>query len=221
MSSIRSFVRREGRLTAGQQRALEEFWPRFGISHSSRLSDFGALFGRHAPRFLEIGCGDGICLAALAGQYPDCDFLGIDVYRPGLGRVLQRLAHRSIANVRLIAADVVDVLPDITAASIDGVYIFFPDPWPKKRHHKRRLIQDTFIDGLRNTMVDGARLYIATDWQDYALQIEQVCTRSAGLLNLAGSGEYAPRLHDRPPTRYEERALRAGRRIFDLVYAAV
>jgi tRNA (guanine-N7-)-methyltransferase len=216
---IRSFVRREGRITAGQQRALAELWPRYGIVDTRRIDDLRALFGRDAPRWLEVGCGDGTCLALLAERNPDCDFVGVEVYRPGLGKLLNRVAQKSLGNVRVAAGDAMDILPGFSTGAFDGVYVLFPDPWPKKRHHKRRLVQAPFVAAVRRVMRRGARLYLATDAQDYAEHM-RITLAQSGLFYDAGDAGWLPRPRSRPLTRYEARAIHDGRAVHELVFIA-
>jgi tRNA (guanine-N7-)-methyltransferase len=215
--SIRSFVRREGRITDGQRRALGSLSPGYCIEPGEGMLDLDALFGRHAPRYLEIGYGAGETLAALARQHPDNDYLGIEVYRPGLGRLLQRLAAEELSNTRLLCQDAVVALERLEEASLDGIYIFFPDPWPKKRHRKRRLIQPEFTRVLRKALKSHGRVFIATDWEDYAEHI-LTAMEDSGFTNLAGQGHFAPRPRWRPVTRFEQRAMKENRRASDLVF---
>jgi tRNA (guanine-N7-)-methyltransferase len=215
---IRSFVRREGRITDGQQQALKELWPRFGIAPSDGLLELPALFGRCAPVTLEIGCGDGGNLFALAQQHPEEDFIGIEVYRPGLGSLVRKLANAGLSNVRLADSDAVAFLcKRIAPRSLAAIHILFPDPWPKKRHHKRRLIQPAFAALLAEKLQGHGRLYLATDWPDYAQHMLDVLSGQSALLNLAGPNQFAPRPYWRPETKYERRARRLGHPFFDVV----
>jgi tRNA (guanine-N7-)-methyltransferase len=218
---IRSFVRREGRITAAQRRALRDLWPRFAVVDLAKLRDLPALFQRTAPCCIEVGCGDGQVLTTLARQNPDCDFIGIDVYRSGLGRLLRRLAEAELGNVRVIASDATEVMSTLAAASIDELFVFFPDPWPKRRHWKRRLLQDPFFPRARRVLRGGGRLHIATDWRDYAESISAAAARSDGFLNAAGASAFAPRPCRRPVSRYEARAHRLGMPVFELVLVAI
>ena len=216
---VRSFVRREGRMTPAQRRALEALWPRYGVEPPARPLDPAAVFGRHAPLALEIGFGDGAVLAAMAAARPDWDFLGVEVHRPGVGRLLARLEREGLQNVRVACADAVEVLRDwLPDGALAAVYIFFPDPWPKKRHRKRRLVQPAFGGLLVRKLAPGARLHLATDWEDYAAHMRAVLEATAGLRNLAGAGAWAERPAERPPTKYETRGRRLGHRVFDLAY---
>jgi tRNA (guanine-N7-)-methyltransferase len=216
---IRSFVRREGRMTEAQRRALEELWPRFGVDDADTALDFAALFGRRAPVTLEIGFGTGDALAALAAHHPENDYLGIEVHRPGVGRLLRRLEADGIANVRVCVADAKEVLERrVPDGSLDVVLIYFPDPWPKKRHHKRRLVQPEFVELLRRKLKPGGRLQLATDWHDYAQHMLAVLESAEGFENLAGPERYAERPEERPLTRFESRGQKLGHHVWDLCF---
>lgn len=211
---VRSFVLREGRLTPAQKRALDTLLPRYGVSAEDRL-DPSVVFGRRAPVVLEIGFGDGEALATVAARHPGRDFLGIEVHRPGVGRLLQRLQRDRLDNVRVVCADAVEVLRDrIPPASLDRVNIFFPDPWPKKRHHKRRLIQPPFVELLARAIRPGGILHLATDWPEYAEHMRAVLARSRAF-EPVDSAEAAG---ERPQTKFERRGERLGHRTRELVY---
>lgn len=215
---IRSFVRREGRFTPGQRRALAELWPRFGVEPTGLL-DFAALFGRHAPVVLEIGFGNGASLAQMAAAAPEKNFLGVEVHRPGVGRLLQTLAEQGIGNVRVAAIDAATLLAQcIPDASLAAVYLFFPDPWPKKRHHKRRLLQPAFAELVRQKLEVGGVFHAATDWQPYAEHMLAVLETAPGYANLAGVGAYAPRPGYRPLTKFEARGQRLGHGVWDVLF---
>jgi tRNA (guanine-N7-)-methyltransferase len=218
---IRSFVRREGRITAGQQRALQDLWPRYGLAADEPL-DLTAIFGRSAPRTLEIGFGNGDALATMAGQQPDTDFIGIEVHRPGVGRLLQQLDEHELSNVRAMREDAVQILntcfPD---NSLDRLLLFFPDPWHKKRHHKRRIVQPGFIELLARTIKPGGILHMATDWEDYARHMLEVMEKSAAFRNCAGAGNHSPRPDYRPVTKFERRGQRLGHGVWDLLFERV
>ena len=217
---IRSFVRREGRLTLGQRKALDAFWPRYGVEHDDpRLQDLPALFGRDAPKVLEVGFGNGESLAAMAQADPDTDFIGIEVHRPGVGHVLQRLDEMAIANVRLLCHDAVETLREaIRPAALDGAQIYFPDPWHKQRHHKRRLIQPEFVALLANRIAPGGFLHLATDWRDYARHMLNVLEADPAWRNQAGPGAFTERPRGRPETKFERRGRRLGHGVWDLLY---
>ncbi len=216
--SIRSFVRREGRITSAQRQAVEQLWPQFGLGKAD-LSDLDRVFGRRAPRFLEIGCGTGDAIISLAQSNPDNDYIGIEVYLPGLGSMLQKIRACGLSNVRLLRDDAMECLQDaILDHSFDGIMVFFPDPWPKKRHHKRRLIQPEFLSLVAKKLKRKGRLYLATDWQDYADHILEITSDHPDLINLAGPAQYAPRPAWRPMTRFERRGLRLGHTVRDFLF---
>ncbi|MGQ0835871.1 MAG: tRNA (guanosine(46)-N7)-methyltransferase TrmB [Gammaproteobacteria bacterium] len=217
---IRSFVVRGGRITDAQERALSELWPRYGIEFTPAPLDFDAVFKRRAPRVVEIGFGTGENLVALATTRPERDHLGIEVHRPGVGRLLLAIEKLGLANVRAICHDAVEVLDhQIPAASLDEVLILFPDPWHKKRHHKRRLIQPPFAALVANRLKAGAVLRLATDWQPYAEQMLEVLTACPELENLSGDGSFIARSDERLPTRFEKRGERLGHGAWDLAFA--
>ncbi len=217
---IRSFVRRDGRITPAQKNALQTLSARYCIEPGSELLDLDQLFGRHAPRHLEIGCGVGETILELARRHPENDYLGMEVYRSGIGNLLALLEKDGITNVRMLCEDAVQLLShNIAPQSLDAVYIYFPDPWPKKRHHKRRLIQPGFIDLLHARLTTAGRLFIGTDWEDYADHIRALMLDQPGFINLAGRDCYAPRPDWRPLTRYERRALRLQHVIRDFAFA--
>jgi len=216
--SVRSFVVRGGRTTLAQQRALRELWPRYGVDFAPEPLDLDRLFGRQAQRVLEIGFGNGEHLAALAAAHPERDYLGIEVHPPGVGRLLLLIEAHALANVRVIGHDAVEVLErQIPPDSLDEVLILFPDPWPKKRHHKRRLIQPPFAARLAERLRPGARLQVATDWQPYAEHMLTVLSGCPALENVAPSGGFAPR-SERSPTRFERRGERLGHEVHELEF---
>jgi tRNA (guanine-N7-)-methyltransferase len=218
---IRSFVRREGRLTPGQRRNLDELWPRYGLEIGDDAFDWDAVFGRTAPRTLEIGFGAGEVLAALAEAHPDEDFLGIEVYRNGVGRLLGGLCDRGLDNVRVFCADAVEVLAaTVPPASLDAVLLYFPDPWPKKRHHKRRLVQTPFADAVAGALKPGGVWRLATDWMDYAGWMREVLDPHPGFENVGGEDGFVSD-PPRPGTRFESRGRRKGHEVFDLAYRRV
>jgi tRNA (guanine-N7-)-methyltransferase len=214
---IRSFVRREGRITPGQQRALTELWPRYGIGAGAAPLDLAAIFGRVAPVHLEIGFGNGEALAALAAAHPENNYLGIEVHRPGVGALLRRLDAQQLTNVRVLNADAGEVLVrQIPDDALTAVYLFFPDPWPKQRHHKRRLVQPEFVALLHRKLKPGGAWHLATDWQPYAEHMLQVLSAAPGWENVCGQGCYAPRAAERPLTKFERRGARLGHAVYDL-----
>jgi tRNA (guanine-N7-)-methyltransferase len=217
---IRSFVLRAGRTTPAQERALGELWPAYGIDLGETPLDLAAVFGREAPRCLEIGFGAGEVIGALAETHPRIDYLGIEVHRSGVGRLLLRAQQGSLKNLRVICSDAVDVLRDYVAdASFDEVLVFFPDPWHKKRHHKRRLIEASFVALAAAKLRGGGTLRLATDWQAYAEQMLAVCNAEPALESLSRDSTYVPRPTFRPPTRFERRGERLGHGVWDLAYA--
>lgn len=216
---VRSFVRRAGRITGAQQRALAELWPRFGIDFAAQALDFDTLFGRHASRVLEIGFGNGEALLALAAAASDRDFIGIEVHEPGVGHALLRARELGLSNLRVWCHDAVEVLESqIPDESIAEALIFFPDPWPKSRHHKRRLIQPDFAVLLARKLVPAGVLRLATDWQHYAEQMLEVLNACPLLVNCAAQDGYVERPESRPPTRFELRGRRLGHDVWDLAF---
>jgi tRNA (guanine-N7-)-methyltransferase len=217
--SVRSFVIRAGRTTEAQRRALTELWPRFGVDFTPRLLDLDALYGRHAPQVVEIGFGNGEHLADLAMRQPDRNYLGIEVHPPGVGHLLLELAESGLENVRVSGHDAVEVFEaQIPPASLDEIQILFPDPWPKKRHHKRRLIQSRFAACLADRLRPGGLLRLATDWEPYAEQMLQVLTACELLENLAPAGSFAGQSTDRAPTHFEQRGRRLGHEVWELAF---
>lgn len=216
---IRSFVLRMGRMTAGQQRAMTELWPRFGIDYSTVPLDLDVVFGRRAPRLVEIGFGTGEALLAYAQAHPEMDCIGIEVHRPGAGHLLLLVERAALSNVRASCHDAVEVLrQQIPPAGIDAVHVFFPDPWHKARHHKRRLIQPAFADLLAQALKPGGMLRLATDWQHYAEHMRAVLDVHPEFINTAGVTGYASRPDDRPLTRFERRGHRLGHGVWDMTY---
>ena len=220
--SIRSFVTRSGRITAAQERALTDLWPSYGVDFAPRPLEPRALFGRDAPRTIEIGFGNGENLLALASAQPQRDFLGVEVHRPGVGRLLLGVRERELHNVRLVCHDAVEVLErQLAPAWADEILILFPDPWPKKRHHKRRLIQRPFAQLLASRLLSGGVLRLATDWQPYALDMLETLRATQALSNLAADGGFVARPSERAPTRFERRGERLGHEVWDLAFRRV
>ncbi|MBL8349647.1 MAG: tRNA (guanosine(46)-N7)-methyltransferase TrmB [Burkholderiaceae bacterium] len=214
---VRSFVLRAGRLGSGQQRALQELGPRYLLPFQPAVPDWPALFGRDAPRVLEIGFGMGQATTQIALARPDLDFIGVEVHQPGVGALLREIGERGIGNLRLLRHDAVEVLQQMIApATLAGVHVFFPDPWHKKRHHKRRLIQRAFVELVASRLAPGGWLHCATDWEDYAQQMLQVLGGCPALRNTAEG--YAPRPELRPLTKFEARGLKLGHGVWDLVF---
>ncbi len=214
---IRSYVLRQGRTTVAQARAHRELLPVWGIPFHPEPIDLARAFGRAAPKVLEIGFGMGETTAGIAAAHPEIDYLGVEVHTPGVGSLLNRIDALGLRNVRVIQRDAVEVLERmLSPASLDGVHIFFPDPWPKKRHHKRRLIQPAFTTLLASRLKPGAYVHVATDWEDYAQQILETLAREPSLVNTAQG--FAPRPKTRPETKFERRGVALGHRVWDLVF---
>jgi tRNA (guanine-N7-)-methyltransferase len=217
---VRSYVLRQGRVSNAQRRAYESLLPRFGLEYASGALDLDCVFGRRAPRILEIGFGMGETTAAIAASHPEIDYFAIEVHTPGVGSLLKQIAERELMNVRIVQHDAVEVLQDMIAPdTFDGAHIFFPDPWPKKRHHKRRLIQPAFIRLLATRLKRGAYLHLATDWEEYAGQILEALAAESTLQNT--SPDFAPRPDYRPLTKFEQRGLRLGHRVWDIVFKRI
>jgi tRNA (guanine-N7-)-methyltransferase len=216
---IRSYVLRTGRMTAAQSRAFEQGWQQWGLEYDDGPVAFERVFGRQAPLVLEIGFGMGQSLVAMARATPEADFIGIEVHTPGVGRLFHALEDEGLGNIRVFRHDAVEVIRDcIPEQCLDRVQIFFPDPWHKKRHHKRRLIQPAFVGALATRLKPGGLLHLATDWEPYAEQMMEVLSGSADFINSIGAGEYAPRPETRPLTRFEQRGQRLGHGVWDLMF---
>jgi tRNA (guanine-N7-)-methyltransferase len=214
---IRSYVLRQGRISHAQQRARDTLMPEFGIAYAPNLLDFETVFERTAPTILEIGFGMGETTADIAARHPETNFLGIEVHSPGVGSLLKQIDERHLENVRILQHDAVEVVHDMIAPlSLHGIHVFFPDPWPKKRHHKRRLLQAGFVSELATRLEPRGYLHVATDWQEYAEHILQVLSAEPLLANTADS--YLVRPEHRPLTRFEERGLKLGHDVFDIVF---
>jgi len=217
--SIRSFVIRAGRITEAQQRALEEQWPKYGVEFEPQPLDLDALFGRQAPRVVEIGFGNGENLAALAAAHPERDYLGIEVHRAGVGRLMLAAETGQLTNVRISNHDAVEVLEhQLPAQSLDEMLILFPDPWHKKRHHKRRLVQPPFISLAASRLRPGGVLRLATDWEAYAVQMLEVLGASDVLVNESSDRGYIEKPAERITTRFEKRGQRLGHGVWDLAF---
>jgi len=216
---IRSFVRREGRMTDAQREALEVLSPRFCIDPSDAFLDFDGLFGRSAPVHVEIGFGMGQSLIHMAQHAPDNNYLGIEVYRPGVGHLLRHLDQQGVGNVRVACADAVEVLErNVPTDSLAALYLFFPDPWPKKRHHKRRIVQPAWVELVRSRLQPGGRLHMATDWEPYAEWMREIMQSAKGWSNEGSMDGYAARPDYRPETKFERRGLKLGHGVWDLIY---
>ncbi|PKM23211.1 MAG: tRNA (guanosine(46)-N7)-methyltransferase TrmB [Gammaproteobacteria bacterium HGW-Gammaproteobacteria-14] len=222
MRRVRSFVLREGRLTAGQQKALDSLWPRFGLERGAGLLDPQVVFGRDAPRVLEIGYGMGHSLVQMAGAEPDKDFIGIEVHRPGVGALLMATDEMGISNLRSYCDDAVDILElCIPDASLTRVQLYFPDPWHKKKHHKRRIVQSAWVQLVQRKLAPGGVLHMATDWENYALHMHEVMQTEKGWENLAGDKAFIERPEWRPETKFERRGARLGHGVWDLLYKKI
>lgn len=214
---IRSYVLRQGRVSVAQQRAIDIWLPRYGIPHITRQVDLDQTFGRKAAKVLEIGFGMGDSTATIAGEHPEIDYLALEVHTPGVGNLLKLIDSLQLNNIRIMQHDAVEVLRDMIAdGTLDGVHIFFPDPWHKARHNKRRLIQSPFITQLVQKLKPGGYIHVATDWQDYAEQVLRVLSAEPLLENTAA--DYAPRPDYRPLTKFEQRGLKLGHGVWDLVF---
>ncbi len=217
---IRSFVLRQGRVSNAQQRAHDTLLPQFGIPYAPQIIDLDRIFGRGAPKVLEIGFGMGETTAAIAALHPENDYLGVEVHTPGVGSLLKVIAGQGLANVRIVQHDAVEVLRNMIAPdTFDAVHVFFPDPWPKKRHHKRRLLQPELVALLVGRMRPGACLHAATDWREYAEYILDVFRREPRLVNTAP--DYAARPDYRPQTKFETRGLKLGHGVWDIIFRRV
>ena len=219
LRTIRSFVKREGRLTAGQQKALATQWPIYGIDYSETLLDLNDLFQRQAPRVLEIGFGNGDSLWQMAQANPGTDYLGIEVHRPGVGHLLHLIESSGISNLRVSNHDAVDVLKhQIPEASLDRVQLFFPDPWHKKKHHKRRIVRDDFVEMIADKLKPGGIFHLATDWEHYAEHMLTVLSQSPRFENLSADKTFVEKPDERPLTKFEQRGHRLGHGVWDLLF---
>jgi tRNA (guanine-N7-)-methyltransferase len=216
---IRSFVLRPGRTTEGQRKALEANWPAWGLDRSAGPLNPQQAFGRDGPLVLEIGFGMGHSLVEMAAAAPATNFIGIEVHRPGVGRLMHNMVESAVDNIRVYREDAVAVLAECIAdSSLDGVQIFFPDPWHKNKHHKRRLLQAPFVEILISRLKPGGFLHLATDWENYAEQMLALLEAAAELENLSPAGNYVQRPQSRPLTKFERRGQRLGHGVWDLMY---
>ena len=216
---VRSFVVRAGRMTEGQQRALDENWPGYGLELGDGRIDYAEVFGREAPVVLEIGFGMGDSLIEMARHAPEKDFIGIEVHPPGVGRLLARVAEEGLTNIRVYCDDAVEVLAQcIPDDSLETLQLFFPDPWPKKRHHKRRIVQPAFAQSIRKKLRVGGCFHMATDWENYAEHMMEVMSAAEGYRNRAGEGQYSPQPEWRPVTKFQQRGERLGHGVWDLMF---
>lgn len=222
MRRIRSFVRRQGRLTKGQQLALDNYWPVMGVEYQTELVDFNALFGRDAPVVLEIGFGMGASLVTMAAQHPEQNFLGIEVHLPGVGACLAAAQEAGISNLRVMCHDAIEVLMNmIPDGSLSMVQLFFPDPWHKARHNKRRIVQVPFVQLVQSKLKVGGVFHMATDWEPYAQHMLEVMTSVTEYRNLSNNNEYVERPESRPLTKFEARGQRLGHGVWDLMFERI
>lgn len=219
VSKVKSFVKREGRLTKAQTRAIEEFWPTMGIDYQNAELDLSVLFGRTAPVVIEIGFGMGKSLVEMAAAAPEKNFIGIEVHRPGIGACLADAQEQGVTNLRVYEHDAVEVLADCIAdGSLSRMQLFFPDPWHKKRHHKRRIVQPVFVEKLRSKLAIGGVFHMATDWENYAEHMLEIMAVAPGYKNLSSTNDYVPRPEQRPLTKFEQRGHRLGHGVWDLMF---
>jgi tRNA (guanine-N7-)-methyltransferase len=219
MYRIRSFVQRSGRITPAQQQALEQQWDHYGLQLDTGLLKLQQVFGNSHPVILEIGFGMGDSLISMASDMPEHNFLGIEVHRPGVGRILHQAAVAGLENIRVFCDDAVEVLHQcISNHSLTGVQLFFPDPWHKKKHHKRRLVQAPFVQDIRAKLILGGNFHMATDWQPYAEHMLEIMEAAEGFVNSQGTGKYAPQPNFRPITKFQRRGENKGHSVWDLIY---
>ena len=219
---IQSFVKREGRLTTGQAKSIEQNWPTMGLMHADGLQCFAEVFGRQAPLVIEIGFGMGKSLVEMALNEPEKDFIGIEVHRPGVGTCLSEAAEHNVHNLRVYENDAVEVFANCVADnSLARVQLFFPDPWHKKRHHKRRIVQSDFVQKLRRKLAIGGVFHMATDWENYAENMLVVMSGSEGFKNQSATNDYVPRPEQRPLTKFEQRGHKLGHGVWDLMFERI
>ncbi|WP_347988313.1 tRNA (guanosine(46)-N7)-methyltransferase TrmB [Methylomonas sp. AM2-LC] len=215
---IRSYIRRQGRATAGQKLALESHWQTYCLPPQNE-ANFNQIFGRQAPLIVEIGFGNGSSLADMAAANPDINYLGLEVHKPGVGHLMMLLAERGINNVRIYHHDAIEILEQkIPDHSLAGVHLFFPDPWQKRRHHKRRIVRPSFVELLTKKLMPGGYFHAATDWQHYAKDMLEILSAGSGLCNNSPDNTYCPRPDYRPLTKFENRGLALGHGVWDLIF---
>lgn len=216
---IRSFVRREGRMTDAQKNAISELWPHYGLDFENGALDIAQTFGREAPTYLEIGFGMGDSLVEMAQVHPQYNYIGIEVHRPGVGRLLANVHEKQLTNLKVFCHDAVEILKHTLADhSLDGVFLYFPDPWPKARHHKRRIVQPAFVELIAKKLKPGGFFHMATDWQNYAEHMLDVMNASPLFTNTSPTGDYVEKPEYRPLTKFEKRGQKLGHGIWDLVF---
>lgn len=217
--TIKSYVVRSGRMTPGQEKAYQENWSQYGVEADGWMLDFQQLYGRNAPVILEIGFGMGDSLFEMAVNNPHNNYLGIEVHKPGVGRLLGNIKKQALTNLKVMKSDAVEVLSkQIPDESLSAVYLFFPDPWHKTRHHKRRIVQDDFIQLVRQKLQPGGQFHMATDWQNYAEYMLEHMQRAEGFENASTDGTYIPRPDYRPITKFERRGERLGHGVWDILF---
>jgi len=215
---IRSFIRRQGRITQGQQLALDNHWDKYCLDPTADY-DFSQVFGRTAPLIVEIGFGSGDSLAKMAAANPDKDYIGIEVHRPGVGHLMLLLDQQGLTNVRIYCHDAIEIIErKIADNSLAGVHLFFPDPWPKKKHHKRRIVRPSFVELLARKLQPGGYFHAATDWENYAESMLEVLSVGTGISNSSNTGDYCERPEYRPLTKFEQRGIRLGHGVWDLIF---
>lgn len=219
MRTVKSFVLRAGRMTEGQQKAMEAVWPEMGLELQQGMLDLNEVFGREAPVVLEIGFGMGDSLVEMAKDQPEKNYIGIEVHRPGVGRLLSNAEKSELSNIRVFCDDAIEVLAQcIPDGSLSCIQLFFPDPWHKKRHHKRRIVQPEFAQTLRKKLKVGGVFHMATDWENYAEHMMEVMSEADGYQNVAGDGQYSPQPEWRPVTKFQKRGERLGHGVWDLMF---
>jgi tRNA (guanine-N7-)-methyltransferase len=219
MRTVKSFVLRAGRMTEGQQKAMEAVWPEMGLELQQGMLDLNEVFGREAPVVLEIGFGMGDSLVEMAKDQPEKNYIGIEVHRPGVGRLLSNAEKAELSNIRVFCDDAIEVLAQcIPDGSLSCIQLFFPDPWHKKRHHKRRIVQPEFAQTLRKKLKVGGVFHMATDWENYAEHMMEVMSEADGYQNVAGDGQYSPQPEWRPVTKFQKRGERLGHGVWDLMF---
>ncbi len=222
LRSVRTFVIRAGRMTPSQEKALQEQWNAYGLELEEGMLNFEQVFGRQAPVILEIGFGMGDSLLAMAKNHPDTDYLGIEVHKPGVGRLLNNAAKEEVGNLRVFNQDALEVLKYcIPDGSLAGIQLFFPDPWPKKKHHKRRMVQPEIAQTFRQKLAIGGVFHMATDWEPYAEHMMEVMSAAPGYRNVAGEGQYSPQPEHRPVTKFQKRGEKLGHGVWDLMFERV
>lgn len=218
---IRSFIRRQGRITQGQQLALDNHWDKYCLDPNADY-DFSQVFGRSAPLIVEIGFGTGDSLAKMAAANPENDYIGIEVHRPGVGHLMMLLDQQGLTNVRIYCHDAIEIIErKIADHSLAGVHLFFPDPWPKKKHHKRRIVRPSFVELLTRKLQPGGYFHTATDWQNYAEHMLEILSAGTGIGNASPTGDYCEHPEYRPLTRFEQRGLRLGHGVWDLIFTKI